>query len=75
MPAPSSPASRLLVANGVRVTDVAIVAGTTTATVSRWLAGQYRHPEKLGVVLERFLDADAAAQVLDAIPAEVRRGS
>jgi hypothetical protein len=54
---------------------VAIVAGTTTATVSRWLAGQYRHPEKLGVVLERFLDADAAAQVLDAIPAEVRRGS
>ena len=73
LPAPISPAAKLLKESGVRARDLAVVANTTPATVSRWLAGERRHPDTLPTVLERFLDPVQAAQILDAIP-EVHRG-
>jgi transcriptional regulator with XRE-family HTH domain len=72
MPAPSSPASQLLAANGVRVRDLAVVAGTSPATVSRWLSGVYRRPDEFAAVLERFLEPPEARAVLDAIPKGAR---
>lgn len=74
MPAPTSPAAKLLKESGVRAVDVAVVANTTPATVSRWLSGEFSTgPARLATVLQRFLEPDQAAQILDAIP-EVRRG-
>lgn len=68
-----SPAVRILNDHGVRVIDLAVVAGTTPATISRWLAGIRQHPDHLKAVLERFL-GESATEVLAAIP-EVRRAS
>lgn len=68
----SSPAVQILTRHDIRVVDLAVLAGTTPATVSRWLSGVHAYPDTFPDVLAKFLEPDAVADVLDAVKVSAR---